>query len=751
MSLSVLKTVDLHSQTNNTEHHTSEISVDQLIVRRGQPFTVTLHLTQAFNHDLHHLNFTAETGELPSEDRGTKSRFAIPDNVWRSSSAKAVWRVELKKNYPQTAIALTITPPSDTPIGEYKLSVSTKHGETLRVTLTVLFNPWCPDDWVFLPDERERQEYVMNEQGIIYRGSGRYISPCYWDYAQFEDDMVKICMKMLDMNRKHLWDPADDVSARCNPIYVGRVVSAMINCADDRGVLQGNWSGSFGGGVPPTHWSGSHAILKRWYNSNCRPVRYGQCWVFAGVMCSVCFCRLQVPNNKWVPAENRNFHVWVEGWMRRPDLSADGKFDGWQILDPTPQEKSDGVYCCGPAPLTAIKNGHINSKYDLPFVFAEVNADCVDWLVKADGSKVKIYSDTKRVGHNISTKSVGSNQRQDVTNNYKYREGSKEEREAFKYATTGDLSGDFSRDLIMHSSAVSPSDSPTNVTPPTSNGGNHVVEETDEENLDIILPLPVSMRFEEVSQPVNGKDVSLNLVLTSKSGDARPLSVNLSVQAMRYNGRPAVNIKTEVKEATLQPGKDLSIPVLVPFSSYHKHMVQLDSLKISAIVTDKQNPDIKYLAEDDVVLLDPPISVTVSTKKLYSPVISPVLTCTHLSSHLYSPVLTCHLICTHLLPDLQRNRRIRIQFPFVPYKTGEKTLMVDFNCSAFRNLKTSGTVTVRAEESGVGPKEQDGNVSVTGGHRRVQEPVVFQTFPPSVPQRGGGLNPLCRSLRPGSR
>ncbi|XP_023257751.1 protein-glutamine gamma-glutamyltransferase 5-like, partial [Seriola lalandi dorsalis] len=104
----------------------------------------------------------------------------------------------------------------------------------------------------------------------------------------------------------------------------------------------------------------------------------------------------------------------------------------------------------------------------------------------------------------------------------------------------------------------------------------------------------------------------LNLVLTSKSGDARPLSVNLSVQAMRYNGRPAVNIKTEVKEATLQPGKDLSIPVLVPFSSYHKHMVQLDSLKISAIVTDKQNPDIKYLAEDDVVLLDPPISVTMS-------------------------------------------------------------------------------------------------------------------------------------------
>lgn len=28
--------------------------------------------------------------------------------------------------------------------------------------------------------------------------------------------------------------------------------------------------------------------------------------------------------------------------MKRPDLSGDGKFDGWQVVDPTPQEMSDG-------------------------------------------------------------------------------------------------------------------------------------------------------------------------------------------------------------------------------------------------------------------------------------------------------------------------------------------------------------------------------------------------------------------------
>lgn len=46
--------------------------------------------------------------------------------------------------------------------------------------------------------------------------------------VQFEYKMVEISLKILDLNHKHLLDPADDVAARCNPIYVGRVVSAMV-------------------------------------------------------------------------------------------------------------------------------------------------------------------------------------------------------------------------------------------------------------------------------------------------------------------------------------------------------------------------------------------------------------------------------------------------------------------------------------------------------------------------------------------
>ena len=36
-----------------------------------------------------------------------------------------------------------------------------------------------------------------------------------------------------------------------------------------------------------------------------------------------------------------NFHVWNEAWMSRDDLP-DPSYGGWQIIDSTPQEESEG-------------------------------------------------------------------------------------------------------------------------------------------------------------------------------------------------------------------------------------------------------------------------------------------------------------------------------------------------------------------------------------------------------------------------
>ena len=38
-----------------------------------------------------------------------------------------------------------------------------------------------------------------------------------------------------------------------------------------------------------------------------------------------------------------------------------------------------GIFQLGPAPLRAVKEGNVNMRYDVRFVFAEVNADVVYW------------------------------------------------------------------------------------------------------------------------------------------------------------------------------------------------------------------------------------------------------------------------------------------------------------------------------------------------------------------------------------
>lgn len=60
--------------------------------------------------------------------------------------------------------------------------------------------------------------------------------------------------------------------------------------------------------------------------------------------------------------------------------------------------------------------------YDTAFVFSMVNADCVSWLVHG-GKEQRLHRDTNSVGNFISTKSIQSDERDDITENYKYEEG----------------------------------------------------------------------------------------------------------------------------------------------------------------------------------------------------------------------------------------------------------------------------------------------------------------------------------------
>merc|ERR550525_2307047 len=163
-------------------------------------------------------------------------------------------------------------------------------------------------------------------------------------------------------------------------------------------VLMGNWCstpGCFDEGVEPWTWTGSKAIYEKWLTEN-SIVKYGQCWVFGGILSSACRSlgvgsrtttnfnsahghppfnkgiddffmyneKMELVNEHSNKGESIwNFHVWNDAWMKRLDLPGLDA-DGWQTIDATPQEQSwevqdgqdVGRYMLGPAPLNAIRS-----------------------------------------------------------------------------------------------------------------------------------------------------------------------------------------------------------------------------------------------------------------------------------------------------------------------------------------------------------------------------------------------------------
>ncbi|XP_053353961.1 transglutaminase 5, like [Clarias gariepinus] len=433
----------LEEAQNHAWHRTEGLSTNSLVVRRGQHFRLTLCFNCPYMSSKDDLMLKIVLDRLCYEIPITSSK-ATSQSQWSAYFQHGMFDTSV----PHKASVCVYSPPTAI-VGVYQvhlLFMSRAGSYSGRVgQFTLLCNPWCIADSVHLPEEDQREEYVRNDFGLLYQGTAKNISFKPWGFDQYESGILEICMMLLQVSNEHKKNWKQDYVNRSDPVYISRVVSAMINSNDDSGVLQGNWSDNFTNGVNPSEWTDSGSILKQWANSGFRPVKYGQCWVFAAVMCTVMRV-LGIPsrvvtnynsahdtNGNLVIEEyytekgeklphNRdsiwNFHVWAECWMKRGDLRPG--FDGWQAVDPTPQEKSEGVYRCGPAPVKAIRERQIDMSYDVPFIYAEVNAD-VRVCVVRHAQVVSCTTETDRVGVLICTKSLGSNRPQNITSTYKYK------------------------------------------------------------------------------------------------------------------------------------------------------------------------------------------------------------------------------------------------------------------------------------------------------------------------------------------
>ncbi|XP_037347095.2 protein-glutamine gamma-glutamyltransferase 2 [Pungitius pungitius] len=659
---------DLECEFNNTDHSTDLNGVDRLIVRRGQTFTISLYLHSGnYQPGVSSLDCIAETGPQPSEQYGTRAVFCLSANIDPSCWSAAV------TSPPGDMVALSICSAPDAPIGRYTLTL----GRSARIEFILLFNPWCTGDSVFLDDKRSLDEYVLSQDGIIYRGSSKYPVPTPWNFGQFESGILDICLRILDMNPKYLKNPGKDCSGRRNPIYVSRVLSAMVNCNDDKGVLLGKWADSYEGGISPMFWRGSVEILRNWETQACQPVRYGQCWVFAAVACSISRalgipCRVVTnylsahdsngdlviervinENGDLIQAKEMlwNFHCWVESWMTRPDFKSE--FNGWQASDPTPQEKSEGTYCCGPIPVRAIKEGELTFKYDAPFVFAEVNADVTTIMKKKDGSTSKV-TNTTSVGQKISTKSVGSDAREDITHLYKYPEGSDEEREAFRKA----------------------------------NHQNKLLHQQENEGLHLTIKVTTDMR--------KGCDFDVFAVVTNNTQSIRKCRLVFGSCAVSYNGTLGENCGfKDLLNVELSPGEDRRVALRLNYSKYGGLLKEDNLIRLAALLIDYSTGD-STMAVRNIVLDNPEIKVRILGEPKENRKLAAEIT---LRNPLPETLDNCcfsieganltagQVISERLGSSVAPGEDAKVKIYFTPTHSGLRKLVVDFDSNKLCHVK----------------------------------------------------------------
>ncbi|XP_017284224.1 protein-glutamine gamma-glutamyltransferase K [Kryptolebias marmoratus] len=561
-----VKSIDLMSSKsgeNRTEHHTDLYQGDKFIIRRGQTFQMWITLSRPFDPQSDTLHLVLKTGPLPSVSKETHVIVPVvnglEDGRWEAAVVKQDdRRIRLSVNSPPTAV-----------IGRYQLTVETNCANGHAVSthdpandIYMLFNPWCEDDSVFLDSEEERQEYVLNDVGRIYYGTDMQIGERTWNYGQFNDGILAACLFVLEKSNT-------PNSGWGDPVNVVRIISAMINSPNDMGVLVGNWSGDYSQGTSPTIWSGSVEILQEYYKNNGSPVKYGQCWVFAGVFTTVLRC-LGIPgrtvtnfssahdtdvslttdvylDENLAPLDYLNtdsiwnFHVWNDCWMARPDLPPGN--GGWQAVDGTPQETSLGIYRCGPAPLAAVRNGHVYLKHDCAFVFAEVNSDKIYWQKNVDGTFSQIYSEKKTVGHSISTKAVGSEERSDITHLYKYPEGSEEERIAVETACR------FGTKAEAYSS-------------PTA----------EDVSIEVIM---------EGQGPKMGGDAELTIKLKNVSSEQRKIMLHSQLAVMYYTGVHKATVKTDNTDVELLPNEEKLLDWALEYKVYKNQLIDQAALMLT--------------------------------------------------------------------------------------------------------------------------------------------------------------------------
>ncbi|KAK7144171.1 hypothetical protein R3I94_010565 [Phoxinus phoxinus] len=668
-----LRNVHLQPVQNQIRHNTDGLSSSTLVLRRGQPFTILIYYDgRPFDPLKDKLVFRIVQVPLSVE---------VPVSV-SGNPSPSQWSAILERSAPDPNAgrtqAVSLFSPASSSVGVYTLHLRVETRGSIKTHVlgqfTLLCNPWCQADSVFMQSEDLRNEYIRNDIGLLFKGSPENIDSRPWSFDQYERGVLDICMKLLQLSPQSQADARKDLQNRSNPVYISRVISAMVNCQDDKGVLMGNWSGKYSDGVNPSMWSGSADILRQWAATQFSPVKYGQCWVFAAVMCTV-MRALGIPtrvvtnfnsahdtNANMVIEEYYsekgeklsigrdsvwNFHVWVESWMKRPDL--DGGYDGWQVLDPTPQEMSAGMYRCGPAAVKAVHEQKVNAPYDVPFVYAEVNAD-VRIIIIRDGKILATKVDKDRVGALICTKRPGTMVMQDITAEYKT------EMDGMPFM--------FSSDARSGEGA----------------NGRGVRQ-------------GVGVSLELLKAPVVGENLSFIVKITNNMAIPKLLRKHVNAQNKEYNRDPTGTFWKDHDDLKIGPNETVTVKHEISFTEYMLNEAMEDCLVNLAVVIEDVKSQERVLASGEYNISSPALNIQIQNE--YSVIINTQQVATVTFTNPFNVAVSGDLIVagSGLLEEkvqmrltIQPRETMKRPIRFIPWMTGAKML------HAFLELTDRSTV-----------------------------------------------------------
>lgn len=548
--------VDPLVPVNHAAHRTDQVDVPTgwLFVRRGQPFDLDVEVSREFDPSCCKLGL-----RMSQNFEGPVHEFDVdcntcpwPHHLWTSEIVSTAETASGTK-----ILRMRVHPPASDAVGSYRmvsmrvLASGVNPAEPvvselpLELRVAVLFNPWESWDTTYLADPAARDEYVLRETGRMWREGGGQMNDIGWHYGQFDTASLDWTLQALN---------GLDTSGRRSPGFVARHLTRMINGY----ALEGRWDGQYDDGVEPWRWNSSTAIFAEALRVPTQRVRYGQCWVFAGVL-TTSLRALGIPARpvtnfdsghekpdpqtngfngeiEWYVNEDGtylqsggsvwNYHVWCEIWHKRGTGGiADGP--GWSAVDATPQERSVHFpfqWECGPAPVPSIKGGLYSFTYDVGFLISEVDADIVYFVRDAKGTWVERNIDSTMVGRAISTKAVGSADRVDITASYKEPE------------------------------------------PPAGPPGG----------------VPVSMSAPAVV------DMGADLVwtVTVLNDTPQPLEATYAAAAMAtsYNGDVSVTLGSRAGSSVIPPGESWTQPVTLPAAEWSKLVSDAATVTVTALV-----------------------------------------------------------------------------------------------------------------------------------------------------------------------